>query len=404
MRAQIIWYPTNLFYSSGYNDTWLEGDIGLPSTANESLLPSKPKVQQQFKTIADLVLGPLNTTQKQLNYVNFYGNLLKASDAYLVRALDALAPFINDTVIVKTSDHGEQGLAHGLLRQKNYNFYEQSINVPLIISNPILFPTAKETTSLGSHVDILPTLASLFAVPKSARAKWNGRDLSPVVYNPTTQVQDHVVFTYDDFQSGQSTGPYVKPPNHIVALREERYKIAKYFDPSAEVTNVASQWEMYDLLEDPAEETNLAFKLYKRTAVQEKEYQRLRSKLDGVCLHRLAPLPLSRPIALILGNGTLGENAVTFAASGTPIGTGTVTFEFAPIPSSVHALKIVSQIGIIRGAAFGDFKRACDKISSVNGTVTLYRGSGAFRGIKATRVPLRLNLAGESTITGSGKF
>ena len=87
-----------------------------------------------------------------------------------------------------------------------------------------------------------------------------------------------------------------------------------------------------------------------------------------------------------------------------PIGTGTVTFEFAPIPSSVHALKIVSQIGIIRGAAFGDFKRACDKISSVNGTVTLYRGSGAFRGIEATRVPLRLSLAGEGTITGSGKF
>ena len=181
---------------------------------------------------------------------------------------------------------------------------------------------------------------------------------------------------------------------------------------------------MYDLLADPTETTNLAFKLYKRTAVQEKQYQRLKRKLNGVYLNRLGPLPLTRPITLTLVNGTATGSSYTtlvFAASGTPIGKGNVTFEFTIVPSPVHSfpswrqkksaagkisakVKIVSQIGIIRETASGRFKAAYGKLSVVNGTVTLNQGGGAFRGIKATRLPLHLDLAGESTITGSGKF
>ena len=35
---------------------------------------------------------------------------------------------------------------------------------------------------------------------------------------------------------------------------------------------------MYDLKTDPLERTNLAYKHYKRTAEQEREYQRLRAQ------------------------------------------------------------------------------------------------------------------------------
>ena len=53
------------------------------------------------------------------------------------------------------------GLSHGGLRQKAFNAYEETINVPLVVSNPVLFPDAAETDALASLVDVLPTLLSL---------------------------------------------------------------------------------------------------------------------------------------------------------------------------------------------------------------------------------------------------
>ena len=65
----------------------------------------------------------------------------------------------DDTLVIRTADHGEMGLAHGGLRQKNFNFYEESIRVPLVYSNPKLFKKPRRSSALVSHVDFLPTLA-----------------------------------------------------------------------------------------------------------------------------------------------------------------------------------------------------------------------------------------------------
>ena len=100
--------------------------------------------------------------------------------------------------------------------------------------------------------------------------------------------QDYVVFTYDDWQVRQTSPPYIKPPQHIIAVRERSWKIAEYSDVHG---RVPSQWEMYDLKRDPLERKNLAHKGYKRTPAQEKEYRRLRRKLAMVKARRLRPLP-----------------------------------------------------------------------------------------------------------------
>ena len=159
---------------------------------------------------------------------------MRSSDSYLVNVLDKLEEtgLLDNTLVVRTADHGEMGLAHGGLRQKNFNFYEEATRVPLVYSNPKLYPQPLSSDALVSHVDFLPTLASLAAAPKSARAEWEGVDYSSLVLRPAAgkSAQDYVVFTYDDFQSGQASGPYPKPPNHIVSIREGRWKLAKYHD------------------------------------------------------------------------------------------------------------------------------------------------------------------------------
>lgn len=182
------------------------------------------------------------------------------------------------------------GLAHGGLRQKNFNFYEESLRVPLVYSNPRLFPAGRHCDALVSHVDFLPTLAGLFGAPQSARAPWQGVDYSDAVLHPSeaNAPQRYVVFTWDDWQAGQASGPYLPPPNHIVAIREERWKLAEYYDADGQVP---SQWEMYDLHARPLEAVNLAWEGYARTPEQEAEYARLRLKLAEVRETRLAPLP-----------------------------------------------------------------------------------------------------------------
>lgn len=102
------------------------------------------------------------------------------------------------------------------------------------------------------------------------------------------------MFTYDDFQSGQAQGPYpgLPPfpqcPNHVVSIRERRYKLARYHAPHR--PHVEDQWEMYDLKSDPLETTNIASPTHHRTTAQKAELRRLKAKLKHVEATRLKPL------------------------------------------------------------------------------------------------------------------
>jgi len=285
----VLFYPSSSFESADYDDSWLEGNIKLPETVDEDL-SSKPSAQAEFLRIFNLT-GKLKTPDEKLNYLNYYGNLMKSSDSYLSNVLDKLEErgLFDDTLIIRTADHGEMGLAHNGMRQKNFNSYEEATRIPLVYSNPRLYPRPLSTDALVSHVDFLPTLAGLAKAPSSAQADWAGVDYSDLLLRPNARkaAQDYVVFTYDDFQSGQSHGPYPRPPNHIVSIREERWKLAMYYDVERRAPR---QWEMYDLLEDPNEKTNLADRAYKRSPSQEKQFKRLKRKLARVRKTRLQPL------------------------------------------------------------------------------------------------------------------
>ena len=75
---------TPQYAASGYSSSLLTGPILPPKTANESL-KTKPFAQQFFqKMVFESGMSPSQTLEQQTNYVNFYGNLIKQSDAYLV--------------------------------------------------------------------------------------------------------------------------------------------------------------------------------------------------------------------------------------------------------------------------------------------------------------------------------
>ncbi|PTR22970.1 arylsulfatase A-like enzyme [Rhodococcus sp. OK519] len=244
-----------------------EQGIELPPTYDESLaLNFKPTAQVQSQVLLAAGLGPLPGQEAARNYVNFYAYMHKVVDEHIGAVLDALEsrPGMRDsTVVIRMSDHGEMGMSHGGLRQKVFNAYEETLRVPMVISNPVLFPGPVRTGALATLIDVMPTLASLADVPDRAAWDFKGVDLMPVVNDasanpsaPTAAVQDVVHFTYDDQNCATPDGQsIVTQPNHMRTIREQRWKYSAYFDPAG-VT--PPQFEMYDLQADPLEMHNRA--------------------------------------------------------------------------------------------------------------------------------------------------
>ena len=290
-------YPDK--FENDYNETMLTGDINLPPTVYEDLENNfKPKAHAQLLNKLNIGLGSLTTIPKKKHYVNFYGNLLKHVDQQIGKVLDALSArgdgqtsLADNTIIFRLADHGEMGLSHGGLRQKMFVAYEEAIHIPLIVSNPILFPIPQTSDALVSLVDIMPTIATLIDLPNKEEWVFKGVDFSSIIQDPSIEsVQDTILFTFDDIKAGmEKVNSLVDPPNRLRCIREKKWKFVKYFDQE---NNVAPEYEMYDLENDHQELENLAHPNHPRYNDQEIKAQRerLMNKLAAMEEEKLQPL------------------------------------------------------------------------------------------------------------------
>ena len=275
----VLGYPASYLRGGYAANEFRDLGVGLPPTLEEDL-SSKPGAHSLMRLGMNAYLGPLRGGQEMLDYVNFYAYLHRVVDEKIGRLLKALGDpgdqgsLRSRTVVVRCADHGEMGLSHGGLRQKMFNVYEETINVPLVVSNPLLFPDGAETDALASLVDVLPTLLRLggAGVPDELR----GRDLTPILAEaatppaangakvdlsavsehpaPAGSVQDAIHFTYDDHQAATATQNAPGQPNRIRSIRTATGKYAFYFDPEG---GRATEYELYDLDGDPLEVENL---------------------------------------------------------------------------------------------------------------------------------------------------
>ena len=252
----VLGYPAAL-ERGGYDRSVLkEVHVPLPPTLDEDL-SDKPNVHGLMRMGQIAYLGAIKDRQGMQDYVNFYAYLHHHVDQKIGRILKALGEERRErTVIIRTADHGEMGLSHGGLRQKMFNAYEETIRVPLVVSNPKLFPQARETDAFATLVDVFPTMAKLGGADISG-LDVRGHDLSPLFDDPGASVRDAVHFTYDDHQAGTALANVAGQPNRVRAVRDRRLKYAVYFDPKGDA---APEYELYDLEQDPLEVHNLAGK------------------------------------------------------------------------------------------------------------------------------------------------
>jgi choline-sulfatase len=277
----VLGFPAQHVRGGYEKDGFRDLGVQLPPTVDDDLR-DKPAIHELMKMGMAAYLGPLRDERQRLEYVNFYAHLHRVVDDQVGRVMGALGdPSDPDslrsrTLIFRCADHGEMGLSHGGLRQKAFNAYEETIHIPLVVSNPVLFPKPAYTDALASLVDVLPTFANVAGVQLDGQSK--GHDLAPILAAkaapererlrrttvdlgpieahraPGESVQDEIHFTYDDHQAATALQNVSGQPNRIRAVRTDDAKFAFYFDPSGKRP---PEYEMYDLVRDPNESQNL---------------------------------------------------------------------------------------------------------------------------------------------------
>jgi choline-sulfatase len=336
----VLGYPANWQGpqdNGGYDWKALIGDIGLPPTIDENLRKNyKPTSQQNWLTLMNLQ-GSLNGDQKD-NYLNFYGNLMKLVDHRIMELLDLFQKptgkrLWEETMIIRTSDHGEMGLTHGGQRQKWFNVYQETLKVPLIWSNPVMFKKPAVSKALVSLVDLLPTLASFCGIKDVARYGMQGNDYSSLFTNPSGKFQNYTYFINTDVKAGQAIAQAALPPNNIAMVRDAHFKFARYYggQTPAGTTSKEIQEEFYNLKDDIDPVSGEALELRNKSAwaqlkgapwkvspLEKKKRAELEALLDkaikqGVLTPQPRPIPPvgMRPRAKVVTNAWGGDVAGT---------------------------------------------------------------------------------------------
>ena len=131
-------------------------DAHLPYLAPEEFLRGKPRRD---------VNGPWDPEANRREYLAE----VTYADRELGRLLDALGEeTLARTLVVFTADHGEGLGEHGEYTHSRL-IYEGSLRVPLVVSNPALFPQARVASDrIAGLVDVVPTVLGLLGTDPPA--------------------------------------------------------------------------------------------------------------------------------------------------------------------------------------------------------------------------------------------
>ena len=168
-----------------------------------------------------------------------YFEYITKTDGYIGEILDHVEELelTDETTIIFVSDNGFFLGEHGL-RDKRYA-YEESIRIPLIISNPKFAPGIVDDLVL--NMDLAPTILDLAEVPVS-NLEAQGKSLLPLLRGEATDWRESFIYEYFP--------EHIGPDFRFFALRNQQYKLVLYPD--------RAEWnELYNLSKDPYEVNNL---------------------------------------------------------------------------------------------------------------------------------------------------
>lgn len=184
--------------------------------------------------------------------VALYDGEIRYTDDHLAQIVGRLRALglLDDTIVVVTSDHGDEFFEHG---QKGHakTLYDEVLRVPLVVRYPQRIAPGRRVEAQVRAMDVAPTILGLAGVPATPGFGTIGLapehrfvDLTPYVAgsSPTAPFPALPAFSTTRWLGGRQT-----------ALRTADAKLIRYKPP---LRNRAGT-ELFDLDVDPGERTNL---------------------------------------------------------------------------------------------------------------------------------------------------
>jgi len=212
----------------------------IPSGHLKGQHPAHQRVRDTFN------LAGFTEAQVRKARAAYYGLVTYLDDKIgrLMAALRETGQYEN-TVVVYTSDHGEFAGDHGLWWKND--FYEQASRIPIIFSSPGRLPEGQRVAGAMSNVDVARTLVDIGGGDSEGCVDWDGDTLLPLMRGLGTTSDADARAAWKDEAIVEYFGHATNRPQRM--LRTGRWKYCYYHrEPS----------ELYDLMADPQEMTNLA--------------------------------------------------------------------------------------------------------------------------------------------------
>ena len=181
--------------------------------------------------------------RRAITQINAYAGEVLYTDAIVGKLLHKIETLglAENTIIIITSDHGEEFGLHGHIGHSQTPF-ESVMRVPLLIRAPGKFKPGIKIDPVVSLVDILPTVLEMAVPPTAASAptgrRWHGVSLLGLLRGTSKPAREAV------FAESR------RPGFQSVVARTNSHRYITYEDPAAAP-------RIYDLRTDLAEQNNL---------------------------------------------------------------------------------------------------------------------------------------------------
>lgn len=191
----------------------------------------------------------------------------------LLARLDELE-LSDKTIVLFLTDNGPNSERfNGEMRGRKGSLHEGGVRVPLFVRWPGRIAPGRSISEVAMHVDLLPTLVDLCGLPQPKTLPLDGRSLKPLLLGEAVDWPDRMLCEFRTWvrQSGGLRG----------AVRSQRYR-AVLEDPRI-------GWELYDMVTDPGETSNLAKALPEQLDAMKVAFAKV---VDDVRPDELRPLPV----------------------------------------------------------------------------------------------------------------
>jgi arylsulfatase A-like enzyme len=158
---------------------------------------------------------------------------------------------LDETLIVITSDHGEELLERGHVGHTSCNLkgtlYDECLRVPLIMRYPKKLPAGQVVSQQVSQIDLLPTIFDLLGLELSLAH--DGSSTMPLVLGQTEQFREEAYA--ETMPAGWQA--LEGDERRIWCVRTAECKLILNWDRATD----AKSYELYNLRDDPGERRNV---------------------------------------------------------------------------------------------------------------------------------------------------